>query len=342
VIVYLSGWMPPTSTFNLWLMTFFVPFALMINIVLLLHALFKRRKTAIYYLVALCVGYPYLTATVAIRNWLPTSKIEPQLTVLSYNIGGFQARPHLGRNSDSARYALRKWILANDADIQCYQEFINIPRIRNFNIIGSLDSAGLNTYFSRGNEQNAAFSSRGTLIVTRFPIISAGDVLASTNGFNRIAYADVRIDSDTIRIINVHLESMGISTLDRPRSSIRAVGSTTRAVLRKLKAGVFERSRQVRSLVTFIEASPYPVICVGDFNELPYSYSYQYLKRRLNNSFEQAGRGFAFTYNGGTLKGLRIDNQFFTQGIRAVSCRTLYSIDMSDHFPVVASYALDP
>jgi endonuclease/exonuclease/phosphatase family metal-dependent hydrolase len=267
----------------------------------------------------------------------------PQLTVLNYNIGGFQARPHLGKNADSARYALRNWILENGTDIQCYQEFINMPWNPAFDLLTSLDSARINYYYSRGRAKDVdVFSSRGTLIVSRYPIVASGDVLASVNGFNRIAYADITIGPDTIRIINVHLESMGISMLIRPSNSISEVRSTTRVVLRKLKAGVFERSRQVRSLVEFIEASPHPVICVGDFNELPYSSSYQYLRRHLNNSFEQVGSGFGFTYNGGTLKALRIDNQFFTRGIRAVSCHTLNTIDLSDHFPVVGSYTLDP
>jgi endonuclease/exonuclease/phosphatase (EEP) superfamily protein YafD len=112
-------------------------------------------------------------------------------------------------------------------------------------------------------------------------------------------------------------------------------------VLRKLKVGVFERSKQVRELADFIKRSPYRVICAGDFNDMPYSYNYQYMKKRLRNSFEESGKGFGFTYNGNTLKMLRIDNQFYSTGVRSLDFQTLDSIKFSDHFPVRGEYLIE-
>ena len=100
---------------------------------------------------------------------------------------------------------------------------------------------------------------------------------------------------------------------------LNTVKSQLHTILRKLKVGVFERSRQVRQLSDFIERSPHPVVCAGDFNDLPYSYNYRHMKKHMKNSFEESGKGFGFTYNGGTLKMLRIDNQFYY--IRFPRCR---------------------
>jgi len=59
-----------------------------------------------------------------------------------------------------------------------------------------------------------------------------------------------------------------------------------------------DRRVQIEKLKAFIQRSPHPVICVGDFNDLPYSYAYQALKKDLHNTFEEAGSGFGFTRHG--------------------------------------------
>jgi endonuclease/exonuclease/phosphatase (EEP) superfamily protein YafD len=82
------------------------------------------------------------------------------------------------------------------------------------------------------------------------------------------------------------------------------------------------------------------VICAGDFNEIPYSYSYRRLKKGLRNSFEEAGAGFGFTYNGNTLVTLRIDNQFYSDRVDCVELETLNTVSYSDHFPLLGTYVL--
>ena len=94
-------------------------------------------------------------------------------------------------------------------------------------------------------------------------------------------------------------------------------------------------------MTSFIETSPYPVICAGDFNDMPYSYSYQFMKRTLKNAFEEVGTGLGFTYNGNTLRVLRIDNQFYSPGVSAEQFETLTQIKFTDHFPVRGLYSLN-
>ena len=265
------------------------------------------------------------------------------LSVLNYNIGSYKMRPYYYEDRDSARMALKNWILESESDIKCIQEFANVPWSKEFNLIDQLNKRGQHYYFSTDGpaEKNDRFK-HGTLIISKYPIIKSGDVLSSTNGFNRIAYADINVEGDTIRIVNVHLESMGLSDTDpRNARSFNTLKSQLHTILRKLKVGVFERSKQIRQLSDFIEQSPYPVVCAGDFNDLPYSYNYRQMKRHMKNSFEESGKGFGFTYNGGTLKALRIDNQFYTSGFRAEEFETLDSIELSDHFPIRAEYLIE-
>jgi hypothetical protein len=68
-IIYASGKIPPTQGFNLWITSFIIPVALVINHVLLIISLLLRKKSSFYYVVALLIGSPYLTSTLGIKHF---------------------------------------------------------------------------------------------------------------------------------------------------------------------------------------------------------------------------------------------------------------------------------
>lgn len=100
------------------------------------------------------------------------------------------------------------------------------------------------------------------------------------------------------------------------------------------------RASQVKILSEHIKNSPYPVILAGDFNDVPYSYTYFTLKSILLNAFEEAGRGFGFTYNK-VLFFLRIDNIFYDEAFEIRQFKTHREVDYSDHYPISAVFKLD-
>jgi endonuclease/exonuclease/phosphatase family metal-dependent hydrolase len=342
-LVYVSGDIPPSKGFNLWVTSFVIPVALAINHLLLIISLLMKKKSSVFYVIALLIGSPYLTSTFGVKHLIKRENTDStRFSVVSYNVGVFSMRPHYYKNRDSARIALKNWILSSDGDVKCIQEFANIGWSKQFNLVRQLRESGLHFYFSTDNHgPEREHFKNGTLIISKYPIVRHDDVLVSKNGFNRIAYADVVVNRDTIRIVNVHLESMGLTELHPTNAQdLSRLKTQIYTILRKLKVGVFERSNQIRELSEFIAQSPYPVICAGDFNDLPYSYNYRYMKKRMKNSFEESGKGLGFTYNGSTLKMLRIDNQFYTRGVSSVGFQTLDSVKFSDHFPIRAEYIL--
>ena len=342
-IIYISGHIPPSEGFNLWITSFVIPVALVVNHLLLIISLLIRKRSALFYLASLLVGIPYLTSTIGIKHLLNIHNDGTEkLSVISYNMGTYLMRPYYDGNRDSARLSLKNWILNSNADIKCIQEFVNIPTSKEFDLIKQLKDRGL-YYALSSDEPNRPKDWRvGTIIISKYAIINHGDVLVSKNGFNRIAYADLKVKNDTIRLVNVHLESMGIRIASPTEmADLNIAKSQAYTILKKLKVGVFERSKQIKELSDFIEHSPYRVICVGDFNDLPYSYNYRRMRKRMKNAFEESGKGFGFTYNGGTLKTLRIDNQFYSSGIRSIEFETLDDVVFSDHFPVRGEYLID-
>jgi endonuclease/exonuclease/phosphatase (EEP) superfamily protein YafD len=81
-------------------------------------------------------------------------------------------------------------------------------------------------------------------------------------------------------------------------------------------------------------------ILVGDFNDVPYSYTYFTLRNIMDNGFEKAGKGFGFTYNK-VLFFLRIDNIFYDQDLGILDFKTHSEVDYSDHYPVSAVFSLE-
>jgi len=346
VLLYSLGSIPPSARYNLWLVNFIIPFALILNIFLLVTGILLRKKSSVFFLVALLFGGGYLFSTVGIKSFFKRSHSADlrDFTVLNYNLSSFNTGfveglgNEMNERADTLRLNMMNWVLNSDADIKCLQEFPYPPSPGDIDLLKAFHERGYGHYFSAA-ENKRDRSQFGILIVSRFPIVAHGDVMASKNGYNRIAFVDVRFRDDTIRIVNIHLQSMQIKNF-HPGFSGNFEDQTrnARVVLRKLKSGVFERSKQIKELLGFIKTSSHPVVCAGDFNELPYSYSYQMLKKSLYNTFEESGRGFGFTYNGNTLSMLRIDNQFYSSALKSVTFHTLDSVRYTDHFPLHGTY----
>lgn len=355
ILLYSLGSIPPHERFNLWLVNFIIPFALILNIILLVTGILLRKKSSVFFLLALVFGGGYLFSTIGIKSIFKGSHLREvrDFTVLNYNLGSFNTRlgsydtgdakgieNQMNKRSDSLRLSMMNWVLNSDGDIKCFQEFAFPPSPGDIDLLEAFHARGYDHYFSAA-ENRRERSHFGILIVSRFPIVAHGDVMASKNGYNRIAFVDVRFRGDTVRVVNVHLQSMQMKNLHPGLSgNLEDQTRNARVVLRKLKSGVFERSRQIRELAVFIKTSRYPVVCAGDFNELPYSYSYQMLKKRLYNTFEESGKGFGFTYNGNTLSMLRIDNQFYSSALKSVAFQTLDSVRYTDHFLVIGTYQI--
>ncbi|MEJ1239558.1 hypothetical protein WBG78_15585 [Chryseolinea sp. T2] len=342
-LLYLTGSIPPTERYNIWITIFLIPFAMVTNTILLVITAIRRIRSGLFYLVPMVIGFPYMVSTIGVKSYF--QQADPSatsFTLLDYNLSNFHMKGEFSQQKLDSATELYDMVLNPETDVQCYQEFMNYPWSKTGNIIQRLTELNRNFYFSMDPDARYADWARaGTLIVSKFPIIARGDVLEGTAGFNRVSYVDIVVQSDTVRIVNVHLHSMGLGRFDpRERSRLKDMGRATGIILRKLKEGVFERSNQAQQLSRFVENSPYPVVCAGDYNDMPYAYTYRYLRKYMKNAFEESGRGFGFTYNGGTLRVLRIDNQFYRGPLRSIELKTRYDLPYTDHFPVQGKYEL--
>ncbi len=294
-----------------------VPLFLLLNLVVLLVLIYKRSVRALIPVLILALGYPFFRATFG------GSFAQPEETghfsVMSYNVRGFVSARKIKRGD------FFDYIEDLDADINCFQEFYNraayVKKIRakgDYRIVHNQKLSNL-------------------AIASKYPILKNGLLLPDSKG-NNIMFADLLLSKkDTLRVYNVHLQSMGI-THTNPEYYEDLVSEYDDAKAKFLE-GASVRAEQLSVLLEHAEGCAYPILIVGDFNDVPYSYNYFKLRRNFVNAFEKAGSGLGFTYNG-DLPFLRIDNQFFNDDLSIHSFTTMDSTDYSDHHAILGIYSI--
>ena len=280
----------------------------------------------------LVLGYGFIRDTFRIHS----SDSSGNLKVITYNTRVFNVYFNNGKDTSSVRKMI-DWINNEKADVVCFQEFYNDPGSSNFNTLKRIRDYNTYYYFHSPKVVNKIGAEFGDIIFSKYPIVKNGEISFGKNTMNKVIYADIKVKSDTIRIYNMHLQSMHI----REDELINAedLQSGFRHLVSNLKNGFMQRAGQIRILKEDLEACPHPVILCGDLNDLPYSYAYRKLDSDLNSGFTKAGNGFGFTFNG-KLFFLRIDNQFFSEELKIHSYKTHRDMKCSDHFPVSATYSI--
>ncbi|AMQ57596.1 endonuclease/exonuclease/phosphatase family protein [Algoriphagus sanaruensis] len=313
------------------LLPFLIPAVIIVNIFLLGVLLLAWRRAALFPLIALLIGYKFLSITFQFN---PKTTENEGLKVLTYNAHLFDYKRKTTGSFDTNVFS---WLSDHPADIKVFQEFYQDPTSAGRNAIRILSQEGKNDYFYHVVDGKPQKRSYGMAIFSKYPIINKG-VVFDTRHSNGAIFADITVGNDTLRIYNVHLQSMAIpaESLD----NYEEVKEVYRQTLGKLHRGSLARAQQLSILFEHLSNSPHRVIFMGDLNELPYSYAYFKLSEKLKNAFEVAGRGFGFTYNR-VLFFLRIDHIFSTPSLIPTQFNTHREVDYSDHYPVSATFRWD-
>ena len=317
-----------------------LPVAWLVLIVLGIMWLFFRPWRSLLSLVALLAGFWLWPRTFSYDNPDPATKGQTAFSLLSYNVSVFGLedlyKDPLKREPHNSRL-LTDWVIKNPAPVKCFQEFYTGPDAPAFQMADRLTAAG---YVYHAYLQSIATKYVGVATFSRYPIIRQGH--KQFNSLNGLVWTDIAIGADTIRVINVHLHSMGIRVRRVfEEDQMSGVKAETRSVLGALKLGFISRRSDVQLVENIVAMTPYPTIVTGDFNDTPYSVVYQRMRNKLNNAFEDAGRGFGLSLNRAP-RFIRIDNQFYTANrLRATSFTTHYDMPYSDHFSVEASYVVE-
>ncbi len=182
-------------------------------------------------------------------------------------------------------------------------------------------------------------------IFTNQRILKQG-LIDSLPRFNAI-WADILVNKDTLRVINLHLKSTTISAQDMKFVEEHkyvldsARNHKIKSITDKLVENSIYRSNQAKKVREFIDQNrAKKLIVCGDFNDVPLSFSYNVIAEPLINTFVAAGSGYAYTFDG-FFKLLTIDHMLVSEQFDVVSHQVDYSITESDHYPVITRLKID-
>jgi endonuclease/exonuclease/phosphatase family metal-dependent hydrolase len=346
-----------------------VPLALLGTVLLLLYWLRRNWRVALLPALALGLCWPHVQRGLALHlaaagsaektlrlvgqgplAVLPStffrSNSPKDVLLLSANVRIFNVYAQLRDPDFASSKNFIQWLATSPADVLCLQEFYHEPAMlphsnpvfRVADYVGK--DVGRYAFISKSvtNHVGAEF---GLAIFSRYPIVRKGTIQFGRLTQNHAMWADLARPTDTIRVFNLHLQSMSMDENDivaatESKDGFRRKGA---GLLRRFRNGAVARAAQVDTVLARVARSPYPVLLAGDLNDLPYSYTYDQLADHLQNAWATAGLGFGSTYHG-KLPGLRIDQQFASKDWEVRGCRVHREILWSDHFPVEAIYRL--
>lgn len=344
-----ASWFNPKYWWLLGFLTLAALYLLLLLFIFIFFWLFVKPRYCIISLLTIILAYKPIINIIPIRLAQPFIKQKHplQLRIMSWNVEHFDILEH--KTHPEIKKQMEDLVNEFYPDIACYQE-----------MVGSDDTPGaINYVFSLQSQLNFSdyhysYNPKldfdgdhhfGLIIFSKYPIINKQTVSFYPYDYNSIfQYADIVKTSDTIRVFNIHLQSLKFSAsnlnyINNPSVKDEIDLQKSKNIISKLKVGFIRRKIQAERIKEEMKKSPYPIIVCGDFNDVPNSYAYDVIGKGMKNAFVEKGAGLGRTFSG-ISPTLRIDNIFVDKKF-TVDQFTRVKKKLSDHFPIIADIDLN-
>lgn len=188
----------------------------------------------------------------------------------------------------------------------------------------------------------------GMCILSKYRIKNWDKVYFNQPTGNMAMFADIGIPDPnnsqserSIRVYNIHLQSIRFSKTDY--KAIEEVNTekdfdktSTEGIINRIRVAYEKRAPQVDALKEEIKDCNLPKMIIGDFNDVPLSYTYFELSEDLNDAFVTRGNGLETTYKG-PFPSFRIDYQLYSNPIQCLKYESIKKVP-SDHKMIVGTY----
>jgi endonuclease/exonuclease/phosphatase family metal-dependent hydrolase len=325
-----------------WYIAFFglaYPVILLLNGFFILYWFAQLRLHGSLSLFAILLGMRSLFSYVQITP-ADEKPLKTDIKVMSYNCMLFDL--YNWSENKQSREKIFGMLEEEAPDIICFQEFYTSENGKNFNNVDTLKK------FLPANSAHTEYTTTlretdhwGIATFSRYPIVRKGKLIFNTRTNNICIFTDVIIDKDTVRVYNMHLQSIQFRKEDYKFVSDVVNNKETaeelehgKNILRRLKRGFLKRSFQADLVRDHMNKCRYKMIVCGDFNDTPSSYSYHAIRGEMKDAFIEKGSGFEKTYNG-KMPAFRIDYILHSSEIKTVSYKKVGE-SFTDHFPVTA------
>ncbi|MFK7813418.1 MAG: endonuclease/exonuclease/phosphatase family protein [Maribacter sp.] len=295
-----------------------VPVLVGINILFLLFWTLKRKRQLWVSLSVLVLGY-FSLGTFIKLNFSEDEILEEDLSIMSYNVRGFNKWGEL--DNPNVFEDVKAFVEQENPDIICFQE-PNYDRKKEY--LEKYPYQYLDYIYMNGKVLLGIFS--------KYPIIKS-DFVCFPESVNNGAFADILYKKDTIRIYNIHLQSLGVTP---GNGTIR--NSPKDKLFKKVTKRFQLQQQQAKMVADHMASNSYKQILCGDFNNTQFSNPYKTIKGEKQDTFIEKGSGYGRTLIFHDLP-VRIDFILADPAFE-VKRHNNYDVKYSDHYPIMASFKL--
>lgn len=334
-----GGDVDPVGNTAMAMLVYILPVLIVLNVLLTIYWLIRRRwKYIAIPIVPILCCIPYMGTLFQLRSQPSEADVDAQngIKIATYNVLSF-GRETSGFKAEDILAEMKR----QKVDIFCIQEYEDV----------SGDKKNSNKY--KEYFPYMVMGQKDMVIYSRYPIkesknLSFGDMemaegLTKTTN-NSAMWANIDVKGKVIKVINAHLETTGFNrTLHQAGKMIKQGrkmenNRLVEAIYGNYTHGMTIRAGQARLVANEVAMSDVPCIVCGDFNDVPYSYTYNTMLGNLVDGFKECGSGFMYTFRE-PKKPFRIDYIFHDESMEGITYYTK-EITYSDHLPVFMKIAL--
>jgi endonuclease/exonuclease/phosphatase family metal-dependent hydrolase len=289
-----------------------VPVIAVINLIFFIFWIIKFKWPFLLFVFSILIGFKGWGKLYKFpNNAIPISN---GIKVMSFNVRLFNRFEWI--DSNSVPESIESFINKEKPDLVCLQEYSKelSPKFKNYphQYIAS----------SKKNGQN------GLCILSKYPLKNRGR-LDFVDSNNSALYADFYYKKDSIRIYNVHLESLRINLKDTLFTH-----EHSQKFVERIQSVIQKQELQIDRFEKVDQKNKYPTIICTDLNNNAFSGIYKRLKDDRLDAFVLSGDGLGATYKLAYFP-FRIDFIFTDQKFKVINFKT-HDLKLSDHKPISA------